>query len=552
MIPVIEKMTMLRKIAEDHLTPVARRLLLGLALLLGLSLALACTAVNLNLPDEGVAALSPLTPPPPISPPPPPPHPPPPHPPPPHPPPPFPPDEAADDGGAVEPAESAAEDVFEVPEEADGSGIPIELNLRLGQAPPLVDKSLRFVRLFYGTNRARTVACAGATSTHWDAAGRCRPNRFYGGFPADATGPVDTPAGAGLEVGTATVTFPADHAAGKIERPPAIFSFDLRDEDPDRDVLISELRPFAGDYEAWVREVRTTGRDQAFIYVHGFETTFDEAARRAAQVAYDLDFDLAEDFRGIPMLFSWPSRGELSAYLADYDTSLEAVDAFNRFLDLVKLEAGVRRVHVIAHSMGNRVVAEALRERGVTPEPILDQLILAAPDIWASRFKARFLHTLPKIASRVTLYVSDQDRALHASSGIRRDEPRAGQVAGGLLEVGSGVAGFEAVNASSLDRDFLGHSYYASNNSMLSDLYCLLKGAPAASRPLLEAAGAAWEFRPLAELASLHAGDCSPPSLPALAGVEAGRTWPYWAGGLLVALVLVALKPWMARRRRAA
>jgi esterase/lipase superfamily enzyme len=403
----------------------------------------------------------------------------------------------------------------------------------------LVDKRLRFVRVFYGTNRNRTDACAGATTTRWDAPGACRPNQFYGGLPASAPGPLDTPAGTGLDVGTVTVTFPPSHASGKIERPPAVFTIEMRGEDPDRDVLIEELHAFGGDYEGWVREVRATGRDQAFIYVHGFETTFDEAARRAAQVAYDLDFDLAEDFRGIPMLYSWPSRGELLAYMADYDASMEATDAFNRFLDLVKLTAGVRRVHVIAHSMGNRVVAEALRERAAPPEPILDQLILAAPDIWASRFKTHFLRTLPRLASRVTLYVSDQDRALRESSRIRRDEPRAGERAGGLLEAGAGVEGFEAIDASSLDNDFLGHSYYASNRSMLSDIYCLLKGTPAAGRPLLAAAGVAWRFRPLAELMRLDGGACAPPSLPSRS-VTARRTWPYWAGGLLAA-ILVAM-----------
>ena len=466
----------------------------------------------------------------------------------------FLPDEAAEDRGPGDLVVDAGELAREMASERAASGMQSEFNVTFGPASHLVNKNLRFVRLFYGTNRARRVACAGVATAGWDEPGRCRPNRFYGGFPAEAPGPLETPAGAGLEVGTAIVTLPPDHAPGKIERPPAIFSFDLRDEDPERDVLISKLQPFAGDYDGWVREVRATGRDQAFIYVHGFETTFGEAARRAAQVAYDLDFDLEQDFRGIPMLFSWPSRGELSAtaYAADYDASEASTDAFNRFLDLVKFEAGVHRVHVIAHSMGNRVVAEALRERGARPEPILDQLVLAAPDIWASAFKSRFLHTLPKLASRVTLYVSNQDRALIASSDLRKGEPRAGQVAGGLLEAGAGVAGFEAIDASNLKNDFLGHGYYASNGSMLSDLYCLLKDTPAAGRPLLTLAGTAWRFRSLADLAGIDTAACSPPSLSVLAQVKAGWTSPQLAGGLLALSVLLVLVLLLVRRRRAA
>lgn len=305
----------------------------------------------------------------------------------------------------------------------------------------------------------------------------------------------------GLEVGTMAVTFPPGHARGTIERPFQIFTLSLRGEDSDHDVVISELRSFGGDSAAWARELRGTGKDQAFIYVHGFQTSFDQAARRAAQLAYDLDFDLQEDFDGVPMFFSWPSRGGVDSYVADYDASFESIDAFNRFLDLVKQQAGIRRVHIIAHSMGNRVVTEALYARASQNKPpLVDQLILAAPDVWAVRFKNRFLRVLPKLASRVTLYVSDHDRALFTSSHLRKGEPRAGEVAGGLLEASHGIDRFDAINASTLESDLLGHSYYANHGSMLGDIYCLLKGIPATGRPLLILAGTAWQFRPAAKL----------------------------------------------------
>jgi esterase/lipase superfamily enzyme len=371
--------------------------------------------------------------------------------------------------------------------------------------PPLVDKTLRFVRLFYGTNRARTPACVRLAATRWDAPGECLPGAYYGGFPAENPGDGSE----GLEVGTLKVTFPPGHQTGKIERPFQVFSISLRDEDPDRDVVISELRSYA-DAAAWARDLKATGRDQAFIYVHGFQTSFDQAAQRAAQLAYDLDFDLEADFRGVPMLFSWPSRGALDAYAVDSDIAENSAEAFNRFLDLVKKDAGIRRVHVIAHSMGNRVVTEALYDaRDRHPAPRVDQLVLAAPDVMARRFKDRFLRTLPKLASRVTLYVSDRDRALNASSDIRKGEPRAGQVAGGLLEASRGVERFDAINASTLESDFLGHGYYANHGSMLGDIYCLLKGTPAQGRPLLALAGTAWQFRPPRELATLDPVPCA-------------------------------------------
>ncbi|MEE8572925.1 MAG: alpha/beta hydrolase [Gemmatimonadota bacterium] len=429
------------------------------------------------------------------------------------------------------------------------------------RAPPMVDKILRSVRLFYGTNRVRTESCLDRDSTRWDAKSACKPNTFYGNKPFDVEG-----GRSGLEVGTMRVSFPPDHMTGQIERPFArcdqlpqstrlpciIVNYRVpgstRDEDPDKDVLIAELGSFTNDYEGWARAVRETGRNQAFVYVHGYATTFDEAARQAAQVAYDLDFDL-EEFRGIPMVFSWPSAGEPDpdGYVADSEVSLEAMEAFNEFLDLVKIRAGVEFVHVIAHSMGSRVVANALTQaaaRKRRSERFVDQLVLAAPDIFAARFKKRFRDSLPAVASRVTLYVSDRDKALIMSQRMHGGEPRAGQVAGGLLQESAGVNRFDAIDASGLETDFLGHSYYRNNDSMLSDIYCLLKGTPPQERPLLVLAGAGWSFRPLESVTAPSTSACS-----VLGPPDPDRRWWHWLlGGLGFLLFAIVVGRFVARR----
>ena len=175
----------------------------------------------------------------------------------------------------------------------------------------------------------------------------------------------------------------------------------------------------------------------------------------------------------------------------------------------MKQRAGVSRVHVIAHSMGNWLVANALQNRWSEgrKEKLLQQLVLAAPDISAEDFRDQFLKTLPQLAQRVTLYVSDNDKALQASAGFRVGTPRAGLLEGGLMGVSE--PGFEVVDATPVAADFLDHSYYANNRSMLADIYCLLGGSAPSGRPLIMAAGANWIFRPASVLAALKAAACS-------------------------------------------
>lgn len=428
---------------------------------------------------------------------------------------------------------------------------------------------LKSVQVFYGTNRVRADACEPQQRVAWDGpSSACHPIGFYRSAPAMVSpGRSDE-----LEVGTLTVTLPPGHVTGQVERPLSVLSFQLRGEDPMRDVVISDLRSVGTDYDAWLDEVKQAAREDggagkdAVIYVHGFNVSFENAARLAGQLAADLDF------AGVPMMYSWPSNGGLLSYVADYDAALDATEAFNHFLDLVNLEkSGVRRVHVIAHSMGNWLVANALRERwlrqgtsALARKPI-EQLVLAAPDVWADRFRERFLATLPKLAAQVTLYVSDGDRALQTSKTLRDDRPRVG-LREGLRALHLDAVhpeGFDAVDATGLPSDFLDHSYYASNQSMISDIYCVLLGSPANRRQLIEQAGPWWQFK--ADRTGVAAGSCAPgsaptgtaqgplvtpatPPEPVAAGASSTAWW--WLAAIAGAIVLVLAAGGVAIARR--
>src|SRR4029077_700800 len=93
-------------------------------------------------------------------------------------------------------------------------------------------------------------------------------------------------------------------------------------------------------------------------FINGFNVTFDDAVYRTAQLNYDLGFD------GAPMMFSWPSQGAHGKYDGDEEAVQWSSAHLKSFLERVARESGVRRIHLIAHSMGNRALTNALKEVG--------------------------------------------------------------------------------------------------------------------------------------------------------------------------------------------
>jgi pimeloyl-ACP methyl ester carboxylesterase len=208
------------------------------------------------------------------------------------------------------------------------------------------------------------------------------------------------------------------------------------------------------------------GKD-VFVFVHGFNQTFEDAARRTAQLAYDLDFD------GTPMMYSWPSQGHLYSYFTDQEVIEPTGPRLAEFLDIVTSASGAERVHLVAHSMGNRVMIAAL-EIYLKAHPrkadraAFGQLVFTAPDVDRKDFVAAFA-SLRGIAERTTLYASDSDLALRASKTVH-GEPRAGSAGEGIIR----LPGLDTIDMSGLPADALGHSYYAASGGAVYDLLHLL------------------------------------------------------------------------------
>ena len=310
------------------------------------------------------------------------------------------------------------------------------------------------VPVFYGTDRARTTD----------------PKRIaYGSDRARK-----------LELGRALITIPKSHEVPNIERPWAIKVpyFDVKiyeqSEDPKQHFTMKDIQTLTRDqFLAFVRERLATSaryKDHAVIFVHGYNTAFDSAIYRTAQMAYDMKFD------GAAFLYSWPSGGSFESYTYDRESAGQAQPFMRDFLDLVVKETGAKSVSIIAHSMGNQPVLQILRDLTFTKPDhvVISQIILAAPDVDRDNFE-NIAKEIKGLASGVTLYAAGNDRALNVSRRFNGGIPRAGDVPEGSGPmILSGIDTID-VTAAGMEGLYLNHSSYAENKALLSDIGLIIQ-----------------------------------------------------------------------------
>lgn len=274
-----------------------------------------------------------------------------------------------------------------------------------------------------------------------------------------------------ISFGRAFVRVPERHSAGRLEQPMRIRIWKLElyqfARDPTRHFVIRSVRAMTRD--AWCELVRTFPSSDALVFVHGFNTSFEEALYRHAQIVWDLQF------KGVNVLFSWPSRGGAESYIYDKDSALGARDAFISVLSLLKAQPNITSIHVVAHSMGNLVALESLAHHPHATDPLnLGELVLAAPDVDRDTFKT----LVPKVAGTaagLTLYASAADWALTLSKRLAGSIPRAGDVPLGGPVV---LPGLDSIDVTALGTDFFGlnHGTYAQSRSVINDMGLLFRG----------------------------------------------------------------------------
>lgn len=280
-----------------------------------------------------------------------------------------------------------------------------------------------------------------------------------------------------LHFARVTVSIPPNHVVGQVERPKRLppdprSEFVVLDPEP-----LPDARDFVASVDAALARKPAGSRD-LLLFVHGYNTDFTSAVLRAAQFAHD------SKFRGITVLFTWASRGQTLEYVYDINSALQARDALletGAALSMTRAD----RLDILAHSMGNLLTVEAIRQRALSGEwnasGKINAVILAAPDIDIDLFR-RQLRAVDVGNPPIYVLISDDDKALAISSRIAGKVPRVGDANPAELE----ALGVKVIDLTTVtDTESINHTKFANAPGVVQMIgSSILSGAhPAAREP---------------------------------------------------------------------
>ena len=271
-----------------------------------------------------------------------------------------------------------------------------------------------------------------------------------------------------LTYGRCDVAIPRDRRMGELETTTIwdlSFKFRSKGQVTVLSVTPQERDAFQSDLAA---RINVSSGKSLLLFVHGLDVSFEDAARRTAQMAYDLGFD------GAPLFYSWPSRATPGAYLADETNAEWTLPDLRSLLVDIAESTPAENIYLIAHGMGSRALARAfisVIESNPELKKKFREIILTAPDIDADVFRRDIAPAITAaIPSAVTLYASSRDNAQKLSRGLH-EYPRLGDTSSGVVI----LPGIDTIDATGVDSDFAGHSYFSENASVLADMFYLIR-----------------------------------------------------------------------------
>jgi esterase/lipase superfamily enzyme len=217
-----------------------------------------------------------------------------------------------------------------------------------------------------------------------------------------------------------TISVPPNHQVGEIEYP--------QNGAPNPATNFTVASAQALQESEFKSAIARAGSHDVVVFVHGYNTNYPEALFRNAQLMYDAGPSEVGP-KPVSVLFAWPSRGELTGYVADRESTTYSRDYLERVLDEIASIPDVRNIDLVAHSMGNWLAVETLRQARLrNHSPFVAKLrdvALIAPDIDIDVFRTE-LDAIGRLKNPITVVLNKHDLALATSQRLAGNVSRVG------------------------------------------------------------------------------------------------------------------------------
>lgn len=275
---------------------------------------------------------------------------------------------------------------------------------------------------------------------------------------------------------------------------PSLYTRD--DIDKPSDQLYGSARLFA---ELYNRMAGKDGGDLLF-FIHGFHTDLPGALQSVCELERKY-ITKNSPIKHI-VFFTWPAMDKLLRYRDDAkDAELSGYTLARCYLMLTDFFRSIflkdptsgksavepcgHNIHLLAHSMGNRVVenmmVELYRQKGEKLTALFKEVILAAADVdWQVFEQPRAFYNLVNACQRVTAYFNTKDIALLISETTKNAYNRLGKFGfRDFHKVPSHIYSIDCTGVKDqqgLDNKIINHWYYKESPQVVADITEVLNG----------------------------------------------------------------------------
>ncbi len=218
-----------------------------------------------------------------------------------------------------------------------------------------------------------------------------------------------------------------------------------------------------------ILDAAESSKGRVLVYVHGYNTTFEEAAE--AGIAFARDTALPVTL----VVWSWPSAGGLFKYNYDGESVVISQPRFRALVEDLFTADRVTQVDFVAHSMGTRMMAWFMRDHwpGSSAAVVLSAADVSRPVLSDAVRGA--------VGAAVTLHATEWDLALQTSR-LKNGRPRAGHLKPDMFLMSE----LDTIDLSDFDKVLsLNHSHGFRMAEVVADLSVLFgRGWRAADRNL--------------------------------------------------------------------